>query len=62
MENYASDDPGPAFLIGHHESNRSMAVTTDTIFKVHESNVGSPSLQRILLFSLAKTSIDGALV
>ncbi|CAI7627171.1 unnamed protein product [Penicillium pancosmium] len=38
MENYASDDPGPAFLIGHHESKRSMAVTTDTIFKVHESN------------------------
>lgn len=43
MENYASDDPGPAFLIGHHETNRSMPVTTDTIFKVHESNVSSQS-------------------
>jgi hypothetical protein len=49
MENYASDDPGPAFLIGHHESNRSMAVTTDTIFKVHESNVGSPSCAILIL-------------
>jgi hypothetical protein len=31
-----------------------MAVTTDTIFKVHESNVGSPSLQRFLYPHLPK--------
>lgn len=46
MENYASDDPGPAFLIGHHESNRSTAVTTDTIFKVHEANVSGSYAKR----------------
>ncbi|KAJ5098419.1 hypothetical protein N7532_005420 [Penicillium argentinense] len=38
MEGYASDDPGPAFCIGHHEHNRFTAVTPQMIMKVHEAN------------------------
>ncbi|KAJ5636218.1 uncharacterized protein N7484_009531 [Penicillium longicatenatum] len=39
MEGYsASEDAGPSFCIGHHEANRSIAVTPQVIQKVHESN------------------------
>lgn len=40
MEGYsASEDAGPSFCIGHHEANRSIAVTPQVIQRVHESNV-----------------------
>lgn len=48
MDNYASDDPGPSFLVGHHESNRAVPVDADMIFKVHEANVRS-SISLIVL-------------
>ncbi|KAJ5782958.1 hypothetical protein N7457_004732 [Penicillium paradoxum] len=39
MESYnPSDDPGPAFCIGHHEHNRLVTVTPRVIQNVHESN------------------------
>jgi protein arginine N-methyltransferase 5 len=41
MENYnPSEDPGPAFCVGHHEHNRMVTVTPRVIQNVHESNVG----------------------
>jgi len=33
------DDAAPSFCIGHHESNRSYAVTSDVVRKAHEANV-----------------------
>ncbi|CAG8909243.1 unnamed protein product [Penicillium egyptiacum] len=39
MESYnPSDDPGPAFCVGHHEHNRLVTVTPRVIQNVHESN------------------------
>ncbi|CAI7615869.1 hypothetical protein PCG10_000239 [Penicillium crustosum] len=39
MESYnPSEDPGPAFCIGHHEHNRLITVTPRIIQNVHESN------------------------
>ncbi|OQD81395.1 hypothetical protein PENANT_c027G00697 [Penicillium antarcticum] len=39
MENHNhSEDPGPAFCIGHHEHNRLISVTPEVIQQVHESN------------------------
>ncbi|KAJ5106989.1 hypothetical protein N7456_003664 [Penicillium angulare] len=39
MEGYsASEDPGPTFCIGHHETNRSVFVTPQVVRRVHESN------------------------
>jgi protein arginine N-methyltransferase 5 len=51
MDSYsASEDPGPTFCIGHHEANRSVAVTPQMIRRVHETNVSSQSLTCVLLF------------
>ena len=33
------EDAVPSFCIGHHESNRSYAVTPGVVRKAHESNV-----------------------
>lgn len=33
------DDAAPGFCVGHHESNRSYAVSSDVVRKAHESNV-----------------------
>lgn len=33
------NDAAPSFCVGHHESNRSYAVTSDVVYKAHESNV-----------------------
>lgn len=42
MEGYsASEDPGPSFCVGHHETNRSVFVTPQVVRRVHESNVSS---------------------
>ncbi|KAJ5120602.1 uncharacterized protein N7515_009990 [Penicillium bovifimosum] len=39
MESYSpSEDPGPAFCVGHHEHNRLITVTPRVIQNVHESN------------------------
>ncbi|KAI1838531.1 hypothetical protein DTO006G1_3598 [Penicillium roqueforti] len=39
MESYnSSEDPGPAFCVGHHEHNRLVTVTPRVIQNVHESN------------------------
>lgn len=39
MESFTMDDAAPSFCIGHHESNRSYAVTSDVVRKAHEANV-----------------------
>lgn len=52
MDNYASDDPGPSFLVGHHESNRAVPVDADMIFKVHEANVRGPISLYVLVHSI----------
>ncbi|KAJ5152393.1 hypothetical protein N7492_010688 [Penicillium capsulatum] len=39
MESYnPSEDAGPTFCIGHHETNRSVSVTPQMVQRVHESN------------------------
>ncbi|KAJ5159962.1 uncharacterized protein N7482_006966 [Penicillium canariense] len=39
MDTYgASEDPGVTFCIGHHETNRTLAVTPKMVSRVHETN------------------------
>ncbi|KAJ5690303.1 hypothetical protein N7462_004695 [Penicillium macrosclerotiorum] len=39
MDSYSgSEDSGPTFCIGHHETNRTLAVTPQVVQRVHESN------------------------
>lgn len=39
MDSFSMDDAVPSFCIGHHESNRSYAVTSDVVRKAHDCNV-----------------------